>query len=307
MEDVALILPAFNERKTIAHTIKEFREHLPDAFFVVVDNNSNDGTGDLARHTLIEIGARGVVLFEPRQGKGFAVRRALKTVDATLYVMCDADQTYPASEAPNLIQILVDNDADMVVGDRHSSGAYESQNKRRLHNSGNHFVALLVNSLFGADLADIMSGYRAFTRKFARNYPILVSGFELETDMTLHALDKRMTIIEAPIEYKNRPIGSVSKLNTFSDGAKVLFTIFQLVRYYKPLLFFAAVFVLLSLAGLVAGSAPILDYIRTGEVERFPLAILATGLEITAVLSLAVGLVLDSIARNNKMLYERDL
>jgi glycosyltransferase involved in cell wall biosynthesis len=307
MEDIALILPAFNESQTIVATIKEFREHLPEAFLVIVDNNSNDGTGDLARHTLIEIGASGVVLFEPRQGKGFALRRALKTVDATLYVMCDADQTYPASEAPNLIQILVDNDADMVVGDRHSSGAYESQNKRRLHSSGNHFVTLLVNSLFGADLVDIMSGYRAFTRKFARNYPILVSGFELETDMTLHALDKRMTIIEAPIEYKDRPIGSVSKLNTFSDGAKVLFTIFQLVRYYKPLLFFTAVFVLLSLAGLVAGSAPVLDYIRTGEVERFPLAILATGLEIAAVLSLAVGLVLDSIARNNKMLYERDL
>ena len=307
MEDIALILPAFNESQTIVATIKEFREHLPDAFLVIVDNNSNDGTGDLARHTLIEIGASGVVLFEPRQGKGFALRRALKTVDAALYVMCDADQTYPASEAQNLLQILADNDADMVVGDRHSSGAYKDQNRRRLHNSGNHFVTLLVNSLFGADLVDIMSGYRAFTRKFARNYPILVSGFELETDMTLHALDKRMTIIETPIEYKDRPIGSASKLNTFSDGAKVLFTIFQLVRYYKPLLFFTSVFVLLSLLGLIAGSAPILDYVRTGEVDRIPLAILATGLEIAAALSLAVGFVLDSIARNNKMLFEKDL
>ena len=234
MEDVALILPAFNERQTIARTIKEFREHLPDAFFVVVDNNSDDGTGDLARHTLIEIGARGVVLFELRQGKGFALRRALKTVDAALYVMCDADQTYPASEAPKLLQILAENDADMVVGDRHSTGAYKGQNKRRLHNTGNRLVTLLVNSLFRADLVDIMSGYRAFNRKFARNYPILVAGFELETDMTLHALDKRLTILETPIEYKDRPTGSVSKLNTFLMAPKFFLRFFSLSDTTNP-------------------------------------------------------------------------
>jgi len=307
MEKIVVVLPAYNEALTIAGTLRDFHLHLPEAFLVVVDNNSSDKTSDIARTTLCELDARGLVLQERQQGKGFAVRRAFKSVDAEIYVMSDADETYPASQAPALIRILQEQRADMVVGDRHSSGGYKQENKRALHYIGNRLVSFLVNWLFRASLVDIMSGFRVFSRRFVANYPILVDGFQLETDMTLHALDKRMTIVEVPIDYKDRPEGSESKLNTVSDGTRVLFVILQLLRYYRPMLFFGIIALVFCVLGLLAGVLPILDYVSDGYVYHLPLAILATGLEIFALLSLAIALILDSISYSNKLKFEKDL
>ncbi len=306
MYSIVVVLPAYNESLTIRDSILDFHSSLPEAEIIVVDNNSADDTFKIAEKTLSENKINGQVFREWRQGKGFAVRRAFKMVDADIYVLSDADMTYSAKFAPELIAKLNESGADMVVGDRHSGGDYEKENKRSFHNFGNSLVAGLVNKLFAASLKDIMSGYRVFSRRFVKNYPILVDGFELETDMTLHALDKRMNIVECPISYKDRPSGSDSKLNTFSDGAKVLFTIFQLLRYYRPMVFFTLISLLFFLSGLAAGIPPIYDYVTTGFVDRVPLAILATGLEIIAVLSLAIGLVLDSISHNNRMSFEKD-
>ncbi|WP_040481900.1 glycosyltransferase family 2 protein [Luminiphilus syltensis] len=307
IKEIAVVLPAYNEALTIAETLEDFHANLPEGFLVVVDNNSSDDTARIARKTLDRLGAKGIVLTEPKQGKGFAVRRAFKTIDADIYIMSDADFTYPAEQAGQLIQCMNERNADMVVGDRHSSGSYLQENTRRLHNFGNGLVTWLVNTLFGAELNDIMSGLRVLTRRFVKNYPILVNGFELETDMTLHALDKRMTIVEIPIEIRDRPEGSESKLKTVPDGARVLFVILQLLRYYRPMFFFGATALILFIAGLAAGTLPVLDYYFEGFVHHVPLAILATGLELSALISLSIGLILDSIGHSAKMQFEKDL
>jgi len=222
-------------------------------------------------------------------------------------VLCDADLTYPAARVHDLIQPIAQNRADMAVGDRRSGGHYKNENKREFHNFGNELVKYLINKLFRADLADIMSGYRVFSRKFVKNYPIMVEGFQIETDMTLHALDKRFRIVEIPVEYKDRPSGSFSKLNTFSDGAKVLFTIAQILRYYRPLLFFGGMSLLFGLMGLAASAPVFLDWIRFRYIYHVPLAILAAALEMVAVMSLSAGLLLDSIAHQHKMDFEQAL
>lgn len=304
---LAVILPAYNEEMTIAATIKNFFEQLPQAEIVVIDNNSKDSTAQIALDVMSELNVKGYVISEKRQGKGNAVRRAFMDVDADIYIMADADLTYPAERVHDLIRPIHKMQADMVVGDRLSEGRYRNENKRNFHDFGNNLVKWLINKLFRANLKDIMTGYRSLSRKFVKNYPILVEGFQIETDMTLHALDKRFRIIEIPIEYKDRPEGSFSKLNTFADGAKVLFTIMQILRYYRPLMFFGSIGVGFFLLGLVAGYTVILDWLEFQYIYHVPLAILASGLEVAAIMAMGIGLILDSITHQNKMTFERSL
>lgn len=305
--DIAVILPAYNEELTIAATIEAFHKELPRAQILVINNNSRDATAAIARATLKRLGAGGRVIDELRQGKGNAMRRAFMEVQADVYVMTDADCTYPADRVHDLIAPIVEDRADMVVGDRHSLGHYKNENKRPLHNFGNWLVSRLINSLFSAQLADIMSGYRAFNRQFVKNYSILVAGFQIETDMTLHSLDKRFRILEIPVEYQDRPQGSFSKLNTFGDGAKVLFTIAQILRFYRPLMFFSAVSLLFCTLGLIAAIPVFADWIAYRFIHHVPLAILAAALELTATLALSIGFILDAISHQAKMDFERHL
>lgn len=307
MEKVAIILPAYNEEQTIGATIRAFHAALPSAELWVINNNSNDNTERIANILLAELNVKGGVINEPRQGKGNAIRRAFHEIDADIYVLTDADLTYPADSIGDLIKPIIDGKADMVVGDRHSSGQYKQENKRRFHNFGNRLVQSLVNNLFSASLLDIMTGYRAFNRLFVKHYPILVEGFEIETDMTLHALDKKFRIIEIPVEYRDRPAGSHSKLNTISDGAKVIFTIGRILRYYRPLAFFGVVGVILALVGLIVALPVFNDWLRERYIYHVPLAILSTGIEIVALLMVAIGLILDSITNQDKRNFEREL
>lgn len=251
--------------------------------------------------------AGGGVINEIRLGKGNAVRRAFLNIDADIYVLVDADLTYPSAKVHELMAPVIAGEADMVVGDRHSAGHYAVENKRALHGFGNRLVRNLVNKLFSADLADIMSGYRVFNRHFVKNYPILVEGFEIETDMTLHALDKRFRIVEIPVEYRNRPPGSFSKLNTLRDGLRVLSTINNILRYYRPLAFFGSAAMCMATLGLIAGAPVIIEYMNGRYISHVPLAILATGLGIISIVLVAVGLILDSIKHQDKQNFEREI
>ena len=304
---IALILPAYNEEMTIEATVRAFHVALPEAAIWVINNRSSDETESIALATLSSLGCLGGVLNESRKGKGNAVRRAFLEINADFYVLADADLTYPADRVRDLLAPVLEGRADMVVGDRLSAGHYAAENKRALHGIGNRLVRSLVNGLFNAELADIMSGYRVFNRRFVKNYPILVEGFEIETDMTLHALDKRYRIVEIPVEYKDRPAGSISKLNTFSDGARVLFVIMQILRYYKPFVFFGWLSILFFLAGLIAAVPVIQDWIQYQYIRHVPLAILATGLEIVAASMFGVGLILDSIVYQKRLDNERQI
>lgn len=304
---VAVILPSYNEEQTIAETISEFHQYLPNASIWVINNRSSDKTSDRALAALDNMACQGGVINEWRPGKGNAVRRGFLDVDADIYVLVDADRTYPASQAQQLIAPVVAGEADMVVGDRHSAGHYAVENKRAWHGFGNQLVRSLVNSLFQANLADIMSGYRVFSRRFVKSYPILVEGFEIETDMTLHALDKRFRILEIPVEYRDRPTGSVSKLNTFRDGARVLKTIGNILRYYRPMAFFGSAALAVLLLGIAAGVPVFQDWIEERYIRHIPLAILASGLGIVGIVLAAVGLILDSISHQDKRNFERGL
>lgn len=299
--NIAVILPAYNEAQTIAQTIESFFAELPNANIVVINNNSSDSTKSIAKETLQRLGCAGCVIDEMRQGKGNAVRRAFLDVDADIYVMADADTTYPASSVHQLIAPILQGRADMVVGDRHSGGHYAVENKRSFHNLGNSLVQQLVNRLFNASLVDIMSGYRAFNRSFVKTYPILVEGFQIETDMTLHALHRRMRVHEVPVEYRDRPEGSFSKLNTFSDGARVLFTIAQILRYYRPLLFFVISSLIFAVLGFVIAIPVFYDWITVRYIYHLPSAVLSASFEVVAFLLLAIGLILDSISHHEKL------
>jgi len=307
MNNIAIILPAYNEELTIASTIEAFYAQLPDANIVVIDNNSKDNTGIVASQTLEKLKTRGKVITELRQGKGNAVRRGFMDIDADIYIMADADLTYPADRVHDLIAPILNNEADMVVGDRLSGGHYKSENKRNFHGFGNNLVKWLINNLFKAKLKDIMSGYRAFNKRFVKNYPIMVEGFQVETDLTLHALDKRFRIHEMVIEYKDRPEGSFSKLNTFSDGAKVLFTISSILRHYRPFAFFGSLALIFCLSGLVSSIPVFQDWILHKYIFHVPLALLAVAFELLAAISFAVALILDSVAHQNKLSFERNL
>lgn len=304
---IAIILPAYNEELTIRQTIEAFHRALPEAKIIVVNNKSRDATLEIATQTLRDLQCDGQVITENLQGKGNAVRRAFIDVEADIYVLTDADMTYPADRVRDLLVPVLNNQADMVVGDRHSQGHYEKENTRPLHGLGNRLVQGLVNSLFHSQLVDIMSGYRVLSRRLVKNYPILVDGFQIETDLTLHALDKRFRIVEIPVEYKDRPAGSFSKLNTFSDGAKVLWSIMQILRHYRPLQFFSGVFFLFFAAGIVCGIPVVHDWIAYRYIYHVPLAVLATGIEILAVVFMAIGLILDSLVHQQRLAFEREI
>lgn len=304
---IAVVLPAYNEELTIVSTIEAFHRDLPEAEIYVINNNSKDATATKALETITALGCRGQVINEPRQGKGNAMRRAFHDIDADIYLLADADLTYPSGRALDLIDPILRNEADMVVGDRQSGGDYRRENKRPLHNFGNRLVLGLINLLFKADLKDAMSGYRAFSRLFIKTYPILVEGFQIETDMTIHALHKRFRILEIPIEYKDRPPGSHSKLNTFRDGARVIFTIARILRYYRPLMFFGYLGLLFSFLGFVSSVPVMVDWFEHRYIYHVPLAILAASLEIVAIMLVGIGLMLDAIAHHHCMEYERKL
>lgn len=293
---IAIILPAYNEELTITDTMKDFFSVCPDAEIYVVDNASKDRTNELARIAYLELGCKGRLLEEPRKGKAAAVRKAFMEIDADIYVMADADMTYPASDLPKLLAPVLNGRADIVCGNRHSSGVYKRENKRPMHDFGNNLVRWLINTLFQGTLEDILTGYRVMSKRFVKNYPILSDGFEIETEMSIHALDKGYSIIELPTDYRDRPEGSFSKLNTITDGILVLKTIFTIFVKYRPLLFFTICAALFALLALSAGSIPVIEYIQTSKVTRFPLAILASGLSILAMLSFAVAVILDALA-----------
>lgn len=295
---VAVLLPCYNEEKTIEKVIHDFQRVLPEAEIYVYDNNSKDATAALAR-------AAGVhVKRELRQGKGNVVRSMFRDIDADVYIMADGDDTYPAEFAADLMVPILEDEADMVIGDRHANGSYLHENKRPLHNFGNQLVKSLINRLFKSDLGDIMTGYRVFNRRFAKTMPVQSEGFEIETEMTLHALDKRFRIIEIPIDYRDRPPGSESKLNTFSDGIRVLKTVFWIFKDYKPLAFFSLVALILFVLGLIVGIPVISEFLHTHLINKIPSAILAVGLMVLATNALTSGFILDTIVSQHRDNYE---
>lgn len=305
--DIAIILPAWNEALTVGKTILDFHAALPHARIYVVDNNSTDATGDIARATLTEHGISGAVLHEKRQGKGNAVRRAFLEIDADIYLMADADCTYPPAQARALITPILEGRADMVVGDRRSGGDYRRENTRPLHNFGNNLVQRLVNAVSGSSFVDIMSGYRAMSRAFVRSYPLLVEGFQIETDLSLFAAQGRFRVEEVPVRYVDRPAGSFSKLNTLRDGLLVLMTIFRILRFYKPLSFFSACSLAVALLGLILGMPVILEYMEHKYIYKVPTAILASALELLAMALLSVGLNLDALAYQRQLETEKTI
>lgn len=297
---IAIILPAYNEELTIADTMRDFHRACPEAEIFVVDNASTDGTNALAQATYKELGCKGRLMFEPRKGKAAAVRKAFFEIDADVYVMADADLTYPASDLSTLLKPVLEGRADIVCGNRHDSGVYKRENKRPLHDFGNNLVRRLINLLFNGSLQDILTGYRVMSKRFVKNYPILADGFEIETEMSIHALDKGYTIVELPTDYRDRPEGSFSKLNTITDGILVVKTIFSIFVKYRPLLFFSLCSVAFAAAALAAGSFPVMEYFKTGTILHIPLAILASGLSVLSMLSFSVAVILDGLAAGQR-------
>ena len=294
---VVVLLPCYNEEMTIAKVIQDFRSELPNADIWVYDNNSTDNSVKLAS----EAGAN--IRRISQQGKGHVIRRMFREIDADCYVLVDSDDTYPASKVKNLMAPIDSGEADMVTGDRLSL-TYHSENKRQFHSFGNTLVCWLIKVLFSKKIFDVMTGYRAFSKAFVKSCPVLSSGFEVETELTLHALDKRMNIVEIPIKYRDRPEGSVSKLNTFSDGFRVLKTIFYLFKDYRPLLFFSLVGGILILLATLLFVPVLLEYIQTGLVPRFPSLIASVCLVISGLLSCACGLILESNKKYTDQLFE---
>ena len=295
---VAVLVPCYNEAVTIAKVIDDFRRCLPDAIVYVYDNNSTDGTADIAR----EHGA--VVRHESRQGKGRVVRSMVRDIDADYYIMVDGDDTYPAEAVVELLRPLIDDEADMVVGDRLSNGSYGDENDRAFHGFGNNLVRWLIKRIYGFKFSDVMTGYRAFNRVFAKTLPVMSQGFEIETELSIHAVDKAWRIAEVPIDYRDRPEGSESKLSTFSDGFKVLKMIMSLFKDYKPMALFGWVTVLLIALGFIVGVPVVVEFARTGLVDRLPSALLAVGLVISGLLSLVSGLILDTVVKGSRKQYE---
>lgn len=295
---VAVLVPCYNEAVTIAKVVDDFKRVLPEATVYVYDNNSTDGTGDIAR-------AHGaVVRTERRQGKGNVVRQMMRDIDADYYVMVDGDDTYPAEAAPALLAPLMADEADMVVGDRLSNGTYGEENDRAFHGFGNDLVRVLIKWIYGFEFSDVMTGYRAYNRVFAKTMPVLSPGFEIETELSIHAVDKRWRVAEVPVDYRDRPEGSESKLSTFSDGARVLMMILSLFKDYRPLALFGWLALLFCLLGLAAGVPVVWEFMQTGLVPRLPSALLAVALEFVGILALASGLILDTVVKGNRMQYE---
>ena len=298
MDKIAVLIPCYNEAKTIEKVVKEYKEKLPDdAVIYVYDNNSTDGTAEIAKR------AGAVVRCETMQGKGNVIRRMFREIDAECYIMTDGDDTYPAEDAAEMARLVIEEQADMVVGDRLSSTYFE-ENKRPFHNFGNSFVRGSINVLFGAQIRDIMTGYRAFSYEFVKTFPVLSRGFEIETEMSIHAIDRNMNVVNHIIEYRDRPEGSESKLNTYSDGLKVINTIIRLFRICRPMKFFGAIAAILVLIAGVFMIPVFAEYFRTGLVPRFPTLFVACSMTVIAVQSFFAGLILSAIEQRNKQEFE---
>ena len=300
MDTIAVLIPCYNESRTIEKVVADWKQALPEAAIYVYDNNSSDATDELARK------AGAIVRYEYQQGKGNVVRRMFREIDALCYIMVDGDDTYPAQAGPAMAELVLSGKADMVVGDRLSS-TYFTENKRPFHNFGNTIVRGCINHLFGSEIRDIMTGCRAFSYLFVKTFPVLSRGFEIETEMSIHAVDKNMALKNVVVEYRDRPEGSTSKLNTFSDGARVLRTILRLYRDYQPMRFFGAAALFLTLLAAVFFFPVLLEYLKTGLVPRFPTLIICGFCAIAALLSLFTGMILQTLAARNRQDFEYSL
>ncbi len=294
---IAVLIPCYNESKTIAKVVKDYKKALPMADIFVYDNNSKDSTDEIARK------AGAIVRYEYRQGKGNVIRTMFREIDADCYLMIDGDDTYPSENAKEMCDLVLSGKADMVVGDRLSS-TYFTENKRPFHNFGNRIVRFLINKLFKNNIKDIMTGYRAFSYDFVKGFPVLSKGFEIETEMTIHAVDKNYKIKEIPVAYKDRPEGSVSKLNTYSDGFKVLKTIATLFKEYKPNAFFDIFATLFLIISLILGVPVFIEYFKTGLVPKFPSLIVSGVSLILSILLFITGIILQVIVKKNRQMYE---
>lgn len=294
---IAVLIPCYNESKTIEKVVKDYKKALPDADIYVYDNNSKDHTDEIARK------AGAIVRYEYKQGKGNVIRTMFREIEADCYLMIDGDDTYPAENAREMCDLVLEGKADMVIGDRLSS-TYFTENKRPFHNFGNRIVRWLINKLFKNNVKDIMTGYRAFSYQFVKGFPVLSKGFEIETEMTIHAVDKNFKLVEIPVTYRDRPEGSVSKLNTYSDGFKVLKTIMTLFKEYRPGLFFGLLSCLFLVASFILGFPVIIEYFKTGLVPRFP-SLIVSGIFLVITLLLWVcGIILQVIVKKHRQLYE---
>lgn len=300
MDKIAVLIPCYNESRTIGKVVRDFKKVLPEAVIYVYDNNSTDHTDDIAR----EAGA--VVRYEHRQGKGNVIRRMFREVDAQCYVMTDGDDTYPAEAAPEMISQVLDRQADMVIGDRLSS-TYFNENKRPFHNFGNSIVRKSINVLFKTDIRDIMTGYRAFSYQFVKSFPVLSRGFEIETEMSIHAADKNMFVENVVIDYRDRPEGSVSKLNTYSDGMRVIRTIVRLYRTYKPMNFFGAIAAVLAILSIAFLIPVLVKFSRIGLVPNFPTLFVCGFVMLAAIQAFFSGMILQTISQKNRQDFEMEL
>ena len=300
MNKIAVLIPCYNEGRTIGKVVKDFKTALPEAVIYVYDNNSTDNTIEAAAQ------AGAVVRCERQQGKGNVIRRMFREIDADCYLMVDGDDTYSAQHAPEMVRLVLEEQADMVVGDRLSS-TYFTENKRPFHNSGNRVVRSLINGLFHSKIRDIMTGYRAFSKLFVKGFPVISKGFEIETEMTIHALDKNFRILELAVVYRDRPEGSQSKLNTIPDGLKVLRTIGELFMEYRPFAFFSLLACLLWTVALIFFFPVLLEYYETGLVPRFPTVIVSGVVATMGMLLWSCGVILEVVVKKHRLLYELEL
>ena len=294
---IAVLIPCYNESKTIEKVVKDYKKVLPEADIYVYDNNSKDDTDKIASK------AGAIVRYEYKQGKGNVIRSMFKQINADCYLMIDGDDTYPKENAREMCELVLDGKADMVIGDRLSS-TYFTENKRPFHNFGNRLVRGLINTLFKSNVRDIMTGYRAFSYDFVKTFPVLSKGFEVETEMTIHALDKNFLLKEIPVEYRDRPAGSVSKLNTYKDGFKVLKTIARLFKEYKPTLFFGLVSLLFFVISIAFGTPVFVEYFKTGLVPRYPTLIFFFFFLMISILMFVCGIILEVVVKKHRQLFE---
>ncbi|MDD3412683.1 MAG: glycosyltransferase family 2 protein [Lachnospiraceae bacterium] len=297
MNKIAVLIPCYNESITIKKVIMDYKAVLPEADIYVYDNNSTDDTASIAES------AGAIVRHEYKQGKGNVIRSMFREIDADCYLMIDGDDTYASENAREMVNLVINKKVDMVIGDRLSS-TYFTENKRVFHNTGNRVVSLLINKLFKSNINDIMTGYRAFSKIFVKSFPVLSKGFEIETEMTIHALDKNFNLEEVPIMYRDRPKGSVSKLNTYSDGMKVLYTITSLFRDYKPYIFFSMIAIFLWIVSCILFIPPLIGYFETGLVLKFPSVIVSVAIAIMGLLLWVCGIILDVVTKKHKQLFE---
>ena len=297
MDKIAVLIPCYNESKTIKKVIEDFRRNLPEAVIYVYDNNSIDGTDKIAQEAGV------IVRYEKKQGKGNVIRTMFREIDAECYIMVDGDDTYPAENAIEMSNLVLDKKVDMVIGDRLSS-TYFSENKRPFHNLGNILVRGLINLIYKSNIRDVMTGYRAFSYRFVKTFSVLSKGFEIETEMTIHTLDKNMYFENVIIEYRDRPKGSVSKLNTYSDGFKVIKTILTLFKNYKPFIFFNIISLILLMMGFAFLIPVLIEYFKTGLVLKMPSFLTSVFFFISSIQSFFGGLILQTMMKNKKQEFE---